>query len=253
MSDLTMALIVVTDGQRPRRLQAPDLASRLHSVADLIALYQVLSDLGRAYSPIGQPENTGVTTNKNTLGVVLLVISLGTLWHIITLVRDKGRTDRRRHLIAQGVLLHWGRPLAHGKFSNLDRLRYPRRGADTRDESPVHQASTIEGANALSGACPCRQPYVLFAGQTGVANAWVGVRPSRVERIFGLPCSPQYPTQSLAPDSRAIGSDLAQTCCGRLFRGPGGGTPKSVTEAHNGYIEAYLNLGWVGVGLISVF
>jgi O-antigen ligase len=28
--------------------------------------------------------------------------------------------------------------------------------------------------------------------------------------------------------------------------------PEGLNEAHNGYIEVYLNLGWIGVGLISV-
>ena len=37
--------------------------------------------------------------------------------------------------------------------------------------------------------------------------------------------------------------------CGEAFRA--GGTPKFLNEAHNGYIEVYLNLGWVGVSLIS--
>ena len=52
--------------------------------------------------------NTGVTTNKNLLGVMVLVISLGTLWRVITLLRAKGQPNRGRHLFAQGTLLAFG-------------------------------------------------------------------------------------------------------------------------------------------------
>ena len=52
--------------------------------------------------------NTGVTTNKNMLGVMLLVISLGTVWRLVALFRARAQPNRGRQLLAQGVLLAFG-------------------------------------------------------------------------------------------------------------------------------------------------
>src|SRR3984885_2610544 len=100
ISDLAMGMIVVTDGQPIvafKRLISRVGFILLPASVLVIKYYPVF---GRVYNPQGGVEYTGVTSNKNILGVVLLVIGLGTLWHIITLVRAKGRADRRRHLIA---------------------------------------------------------------------------------------------------------------------------------------------------------
>ena len=43
-------------------------------------------DLGRAYNPDGEQTNTGVTTNKNTLGLIVFLVSLGALWNVRALL-----------------------------------------------------------------------------------------------------------------------------------------------------------------------
>ncbi len=65
-----MVLIVITD---PRPFAAfKRLISRVGFVLlpTSLLLIKYFEDLGRGYSPIGETENTGVTTNKNILGVV---------------------------------------------------------------------------------------------------------------------------------------------------------------------------------------
>jgi exopolysaccharide production protein ExoQ len=64
--------------------------------------------LGRGYTPDGDQMNTGVTTNKNSLGVIVLVSSLGALWRVLALFSAKDQSGRRRHLIAHGILLAFG-------------------------------------------------------------------------------------------------------------------------------------------------
>ena len=99
-----MVLVIVTE---PR---LSDALSRLFSRVGFllfpasVLLIKYYWQIGRAFTPDGTSMNTGVTTNKNALGVILFVVSLGTLWQISTLVRDKTRPGRRRLLFAQGVL-----------------------------------------------------------------------------------------------------------------------------------------------------
>jgi exopolysaccharide production protein ExoQ len=109
IGDVAMVLVIVTDGQPIAALSR--LISRVGFLLlpASVLLIKYYGDLGRGYDPSGGMTNTGVTTNKNTLGVILLlVISLGTLWHIITFIRATGRPNRGRHLLAQSVLLAFG-------------------------------------------------------------------------------------------------------------------------------------------------
>ena len=96
IGDPAMVLIIVTDAQPVAAFNRAISRVGFVLLPTSLLLIKYYGDLGRASSPDGGMNNTGVTTNKNTLGVVLLVISLGALWHLITIVRDKHRADRRR-------------------------------------------------------------------------------------------------------------------------------------------------------------
>src|SRR5260370_32626145 len=64
--------------------------------------------LGRGYDPDGNPMNTGVTTNKNSLGLIVFIVSLGALWNVRALLIDKEAPNRDRRLVAQVTLLAFG-------------------------------------------------------------------------------------------------------------------------------------------------
>src|SRR5260370_37434806 len=64
--------------------------------------------LGRGYEPDGNPMNTGVTTNKNSLGLIVFIVSLGALWNVRALLIDKEAPNRDRRLVAQVTLLAFG-------------------------------------------------------------------------------------------------------------------------------------------------
>src|SRR5450755_1007130 len=91
IGDLAMVLIIVTDPQPRAALER--LFSRLGFLLlpTSVLFIKYYGQLGRGYTADGEPMNTGVTTNKNILGVTLLVISLGTLWHVLTLLRERGQ------------------------------------------------------------------------------------------------------------------------------------------------------------------
>src|ERR1700733_13496349 len=108
IGDLAMILVIVTDRQPVAALTR--LMSRVGFVLlpASVLMIKYFGDLGHEYTPDGAQMNTGVSTNKNMLGVMLLVVTLFTLWRVIVIFRDKSMRDRRRHLIAQTVLLAFG-------------------------------------------------------------------------------------------------------------------------------------------------
>jgi hypothetical protein len=108
IGDLVMMLIVVTDAQPLEAFKR--LISRLGFLLlpSSVLLIKYFGDLGRGYDPSGAPINTGVTTNKNSLGVITMVITLGAVWNFLRLLRAKDQENRGRHLLAQATLLAFG-------------------------------------------------------------------------------------------------------------------------------------------------
>jgi exopolysaccharide production protein ExoQ len=254
ISDLAMGMIVVTDGQPIvafKRLISRVGFILLPASVLVIKYYPVF---GRGYNPQGGVEYTGVTSNKNILGVVLLVIGLGTLWHIITLVRAKGRADRRRHLIAQGVLMVFGIVLFKMANSATSTACFTLGGGlmlATNHRAIRGRPARVQVlclALVLVGAFA-----FLFAGHTDVASAlgrsstlsgrteiWAALIPSASNPILGAGFEDFW----ISPDAQRFWRTLSHL---------GWWHPEIlVPEAHNGYIEIYLNLGWVGLGLLSM-
>lgn len=254
LSDITMVLIVITD---PRPFAAfKRLISRVGFVLlpTSLLLIKYFEYLGRGYSPIGETENTGVTTNKNILGVVLLVISLATLWHVITLVRDKTRANRRRHLLAQCVLLGFGIWLLQTAHSATSMACFCLGGGlilITNHKWIRRRPSRVQWLClllVLGGGLT-----FFFSGQTGVASAlgrsatlsgrtdiWAALLPTVPDPIVGA----GFESYWIGPGAETLW---------RTLGGAGWWHPEVlVTEAHDGYIEVYLNLGWIGVGLVAL-
>src|SRR5882762_5835128 len=110
IGDVAMILIVLTDAQPVAALRR--LFSRtgflLFPLSLLFVKYYPM--LGRTYDQwTGRQMNTGVTYDKNILGVITFVLSLGAVWRVLGLLwPDEMIPDRRRHLLAQGTLLVLG-------------------------------------------------------------------------------------------------------------------------------------------------
>ncbi len=103
IGDLVMALVVVTDTDPVAAVGR--LISRVGFILmpASVLFIKYFGDLGRGYDPDGRPMNTGVTTNKNILGVITLVIALGTLWSFLDSLFAKRQPNRARHLLARGT------------------------------------------------------------------------------------------------------------------------------------------------------
>ena len=107
-TDLAMVLVIVTD-IRPA-IALDRLISRVGFVLfpTSVLLIKYFPLLGRNYSPDGILMNTGVTPNKNVLGVVLLVVCLCALSQVILLWKSRRVSAQKRHLIAHLILLGFG-------------------------------------------------------------------------------------------------------------------------------------------------
>jgi exopolysaccharide production protein ExoQ len=247
--DLAMCLVIVTDPQPVAALKR--LVSRvgflLLPVSVLLIKYY--GDLGRGYSPDGMPMNTGVTTFKNELGVTVLVVSLYTFWHVTNLLRIRPR--RWRHLLAQGALLAFGVSLFVMADSQTSIACFIL-GAGLILATGLHATRSRPAAVhvlclllLLTGALT-----VFFGGGAGVANAmgrdanltgrtdiWAALIEAAPNSIVGA----GFESFWISPNVLKFQQTLA---AGNWYH------PEGLNESHDGYLEVYMNLGLVGVGLI---
>jgi O-antigen ligase len=252
IGDPAMCLVILTDPQPIEALKR--LISRVGFILlpTSLLLIKYYPFLGRGYGPGGEPSNTGVTTDKNMLGVMLFVVSLFTLWHVISLLKEKPHPSRKRHLWAQGVLLAFGLVLlemAHSATSIACFIL----GAGLILASGLR---SIRGRPAMVHVL-CLSIFLaggltlLLGGSGDVAHAlgrqsnlsgrtdiWAALIPAAGNPIVGT----GFESFWISPN--VVG--FAQT-----LKAEGWWHPEGLNEAHDGYLEIYLNLGLIGVGMIG--
>jgi exopolysaccharide production protein ExoQ len=248
IGDLVMVLIVVTDAQPLEAFKR--LISRLGFLLlpTSVLLIKYFGDLGRGYDPGGAPMNTGVTTNKNTLGVITMVITLGVVWNLLRLLRAKDLENRGRHLLAQATLLTFGIAvlfLAHSATS----LACFTLGAG------LLFATSLPSMGRRPGRIHALVGTVFIAG--GLATLLGG--DARVVHALGRQTDFTGRTEIWKAVMFAVSNPLLGTGFESFWLGPRLNVVWShlseymhVNEAHNGYLEVYLNLGIIGVGLIAL-
>jgi exopolysaccharide production protein ExoQ len=247
IGDLAMVLIVATEVDPAAAL------GRLFSRTGFILLptsvlfIKYYVNLGRGYTPDGDAMNTGVAVSKNMLGVMLLVISLGVVWRVLTLLRDKGQPSRGRHLLSQGALLVFGVALLKMADSAtslfcfiLGTTLLLATGLPAIRSRPVRvhllvAAIVLAAALVMLTGGKASVTHALgrqsdFTGRTDIWAAVISVAPNA---ILGT----GFESFWLGPRLQRVWSLLSSF--------------NHVTEAHNGYLEVYLNLGLIGVGMIA--
>jgi exopolysaccharide production protein ExoQ len=251
IADLAMCLVIVTDPQPVVALKR--VISRVGFVLLPVSvlLIKYYGDLGRGYTPDGMPMNTGVTTFKNELGVTVLVISLFTVWHAMNLLRGKNLPNRGRHLLAQGVLLAFGVALFVMADSQTSIASFilgcglifatQLRGIRSRP-GMVHAlclSVLLAGGLALffgggAGVARAMGRDSSFSGRTDIWAALIKAAPNAV-------VGAGFESFWISPNVLKFQHTLAAQDWWH---------PEELNESHNGYLEVYLNLGLVGVGLI---
>jgi exopolysaccharide production protein ExoQ len=249
VGDLVMVLIIVTDAQPIVALR------RLYSRVGFILLpFSVVliryTDLGRGFDPDGVPENTGVTTNKNSLGLIVFLVSLGALWNVRALLLDKEASNRARRLVAQGTLLIFGIVLLQMAQSATSIACFVLGGG-------LMLATSLRAIRNRPGRVHALCLGIILAGALTLLFGGESIVTSALGRKSNLSGRTDIWKASLAAaENPLIGTGFESfwnTNVEKVALGlPGYWEIHNLVSAHNGYIEVYLDLGWVGVGLIAL-
>jgi exopolysaccharide production protein ExoQ len=246
LGDVVMVLIVLTDPNWTAALRR--LLSRIGFVVVPLSILFIryIPEMGRAYSRGGAPSWTGVATDKNALGMICLVFGLASIFRFLQIYKGEESTRRTGPLIANGAMV----------------------------AMTFYLLWKVNSATAFSCFFLAGVPMVLtylyrFARKPAFVNflviAALGVSFSALFLSLGTGM-----VQELGRDSTLTGRTNIWRSAFTLVHNPllGAGFEsfwvgprlaqmenlinQGVNQAHNGYIEIYLNLGWVGVLLLGI-
>ncbi len=246
VGDVVMVTVVLTD-RNPYAAVRRLLARTGFLLIPLsVLLIKYYPEVGKGFKHYGAPFYVGVTTNKNLLGIVCVIFGLGSLWRFLAAYQDRGSTHRTRYLVVHGTLLAmvlWLFQMAKSLTSLSCFLLagglMVATNLGTRARKPwvVHFLVTAVVLVSFS---------TLFFDVGGFALETMGKDPSLTGRtkiwdlVLGLSGNPLFGTGF---ESFWLGPRL-ERIWSVIWWHP--------NEAHNGYIEVYLNLGWIGLALLAV-
>jgi len=247
IGDVVMVLVVLTDPEPVAAIKR--LFSRIGFVLIPLSVLFIkyIPDLGRVYTVGGASESTGVATQKNSLGIMCLVFGLGSLWHFLTVYRNHEVARRTRLLIAHGAILAMVLWLLRTCDSMTSFSCFLMGGAVMILASQFSLARRTAVVHLLVVAMIGFSLFALFLDSGGSLLANMGRNPTLTGRteiwkaVLSLAGNPLIGT---GYESFWIGERLQKlwTVDGGAFLG--------INEAHNGYLELYLNLGWIGLALL---
>lgn len=245
VADIVVIILIITE---PNTVNA--LTWVLKRVGYILIPLSILfirfyPSLGRAYSRGGVPEWTGVGTDKNALGMICMLFGVTLLWRGISVYREPPTHKRKRELISISIVFAMilyliavvNSQTALACFVMADLLII------VTYIGPAFRRPAF--VSCLVGAMLAVSFCVLFLGIGGGALSTLGRDSSLTGRTVVWQTILPYaknPWLGAGYENFWIGDRM------RLFDRLLGG----LNQAHNGYIEIYLNLGWIGLVLLGV-
>jgi exopolysaccharide production protein ExoQ len=245
LGNLAMVFVVLTDANPTAALKQLFARTGFLLIPISMLLIKYYPDLGRGYNHYTWTTfYQGVATDKNGLGVICLIWGLVSVWRLVEAYRSKRSSSRTRSLIAHGVLLLvnlWVLQMADSSTSlsclvmgTALLLITSRNG--TRRPATIHRlVGTIAVFSLIFYVFDDAWASIVHllgreTNLTGRTDIWNDVLQLHVNPILGT-----------GFESFWLGA-RAEFFWKKYQFHP--------NQAHNGYLETYLNLGWIGVGLL---
>lgn len=247
LGNLVMVLIVLTERDPIAAFKRLLTRSGFLLVSLSVLLIKYYPELGRGFSEwTGEAVNSGVAVGKNGLGFICLIFGLATLWRVLEVFRRDRPPPYMGPVIANGVVL----AMALWLFRLAD--------------SAASFASFVASAALMTLACVrgvALRPltvhtivlstlavslYALFVeSDAGLVQALGrdATLTGRVELWQDVLNMPINPLVGAGFESFWLG-DRARWLWEKHWWHP--------NQAHNGYLEVYLNSGWIGLSLLGV-
>ena len=244
LGDLVMVMVVLTDSVPLAAFKRLLTRTGFVLVPLSILFIRYYPELGRSYGADGTPYWGGVTGGKNSLGMICMIFGLGSLWRFLTAYRNRVSPDRKRQLIAHGTLLVMVVYLLREANSATSLACSALAGTVMVLASRPTLARKPALVHLLVVAVVSVSLFALFFNSGGNLvealgrNSTLTGRTVVWKRAFGIVQNPLF------------GSGFESFWLGRRLDWMRM-LDYGLNQAHNGYVEIYLNLGWVGLMLLA--
>jgi len=248
VGDLIMVLIVLTEHSRPAAIRHLFARFGFVLVPASILLIKYYTAVGVAWTRGGDVVRyNGVAVDKNMLGVVCLIAGLGCVWRLVEALRSGNGLRKTRPLIAQVTLL----VMVFWLFAKADSMTSL---AGFAMASSVMVATSLPALSRNRTSVHLLVVSVLFTafaivfldlggadlkGELG-RDATLTDRTWLWEKLLDMNRDPLFGTGF---ESFWLGERLVHLWALFWWR---------PNEAHNAYIEVFLNLGWMGITLLAI-
>ena len=212
-----------------------------------ILVVKYYAALGRAYAEhwAGTQYFVGLCDTKNMLGMVCLVFGLGALWRIVE-VNENPFRSRVRTYAAHGTIFGMAVWLLVLSDSKTSLSCFVLSGTLIVAHRFFHWSRRSTMLHSVMVAIVIISVSVLFLGNNRSVLEVLGRDPTltgRTDMWTVLLATHTNPVIGTGFESFWLGPRL-----GYLWTFP---IVAGITEAHNGYLEMYLNLGWAGVAFLA--
>jgi O-antigen ligase len=239
-----MALIVLTESDPEEAVKRLMKRCAYLVVPVSILFIKYYPELGRGFDAwTGEGFNTGITTNKNELGSICMILGFFFFWHLLQTWKTERTTRRRNELrLIAGFLIGiwWLFSQAHSATSFISfligALIVVFVGIRSINKNFIGTyllvALVLVVAAELTFGISGRLSESLGRNSTlsGRTEIWADVLKFHTNPIVGV-----------GFESFWLGDRLVKLHEGRAFQ---------PNEAHNGYLETYLTLGLIGLSLL---
>ena len=247
LGNLVMVLIIVSDANPARAAQIVFARCTYVLIPLSVLFIKYYPDLGRYYSRwTWEPIYCGVTTEKNALGCLVLVCGIFLAWELIN-VKYRETTPRERvDLVAKAVLIlmsFWLLSKANSSTALVCLMMGVGLIYGMRFRWALHQVRHLGTYAMIVGG----GLFLLYA-VPGLLEAIVGLLgedmtfTGRTDLWKDLLNEPINPLMGTGYQSFWLG-ERAETFWEKYYFHP--------NQAHNGYIETYLNGGFLGVACLA--
>jgi exopolysaccharide production protein ExoQ len=245
LGDMGMVLIILSESDPLAALKR--LMTRLGFLLFPLSILFIkyYPDLGRRLTKSWTEEPIGVSMQKNELGLDCMLYGVLFLWMLVSVYRDREDPSRRRRLLAYGTIITmimWLLPQCNSTTSMTGLVSAGGvmwlASRPSRKPAVVHLLVIAVLGMALTA--------LFFDPGGGMVQA-LGKDPTLTGRREGwtlLLSLHTNPWVGTGFESFWLGPRL------KTLRDALDGFP--INEAHNGYLEVYLNLGWAGICFVAL-
>jgi O-antigen ligase len=246
LSDFVMVLVVLTEVDplvATKRLLARVGFILVPASVLLIKYYPAL---GRVYNIwTWTPSYVGVTDHKNTLGMIVMILAIGFLWRFLLAYRDREDPKRRNRLLVHGALL----VMSIWLFTQAQSMT---------GQATFAIAAVFLIATSLAFVIRKRalvQLMVLVLVTVPACTLLLGIGGGALEEM-GKDATLTGRTDIWRLVLNMAGNPLIGTGFESFWLGSRANRMWAMyyfhpTQAHNGYLEVYLELGWIGIILLA--